>query len=116
MLAAKLLALNNFHSAFAVYTALSGVSISRLKQTWEKVSKKTRKVVDILSNLFSMDRNMNKYRESLQRAELPIIPCLTVFSKDLFVIEEAVENKTEKSFHLINVRFSFMHESSRQHC
>lgn len=104
LLASKLVAVNNFHSAFAIYTALSGISISRLKLTWEKVSKKTRKAADMLASLFSMDRNMSKYRETLQKAELPAIPCLTVFSKDLFAIEEAVENKTEKSSSMINVR------------
>jgi hypothetical protein len=104
LVSAKLVAVNNFHSAFAIYTALSGISISRLKLTWEKVAKKTRKILDSLSGLFSMDRNMSKYRESLQKSELPAIPCLTVFSKDLFAIEEAVENKTEKSNTMINVR------------
>lgn len=75
-IAEECLLLNNFNICFAIVCGLQNSSISRLKQTWEKVTKKDMKIYSKLLDLFSLNKNYKNYREALNAAQVPLIPYL----------------------------------------
>lgn len=79
----------NFNSMFALISGLGHASVSRLRQTWEKLPGKYQRLFDDLQELMDPSRNMSKYRQ-LVSAEMsqqnPIIPFYPVVKKDLTFI------------------------------
>jgi len=77
--------LKNLNSTFALISGLAYRSVSRMRQTWEKVPAKSRKVYDDLLELMNPSRNMSKYRTLCNDlvAERPVIPYIPVVKKDL---------------------------------
>eukprot|EP01090_Pellita_catalonica_P010967 TRINITY_DN2242_c0_g1_i1.p1 TRINITY_DN2242_c0_g1~~TRINITY_DN2242_c0_g1_i1.p1 ORF type:complete len:438 (+),score=49.62 TRINITY_DN2242_c0_g1_i1:417-1730(+) len=83
--------LNNFNSLFAICMALESTPIQRLRKSWDraKVGKYNQ-----LKEILNPDKNYSVYRALLRKAELPLVPYLALYSKDLFSLEEAMKNWT----------------------
>eukprot|EP01132_Coremiostelium_polycephalum_P000833 gene833-1040_t len=93
--------LGNYNSAAAIVGGLNHSSISRLKQTWEKLPTKVVQDYERLETLFDMSMNYKNYREELKTVKIKIIPYLGLFPKDLIAIEEGNDNFTSNG--LINI-------------
>lgn len=68
----------NYNSLFAIVSGLDNFTVTRLKDTWEKVSNKYKKILQDLRQLLDPSFNMNKYRtlfknESIQPPIVKII-------------------------------------------
>lgn len=75
----------NFNSMFAILSGLGHGSVSRLRNTWEKLPSKYSKLFSDLQEVMDPSRNMAKYR-NLLNSELvhpPMIPFFPVVKKDL---------------------------------
>jgi len=84
----------SFNSALAIFTGLNAHPIQRLKKTWKELSKKTTKTLEMLETVFDLRGNYTNYRERLKSTS-PAIPCQSIISKDLFVIEENIPTYTD---------------------
>jgi len=80
--------LKNFNTCFAIVAGLNNAAVSRLAKTWEKVPKKVRQRYEVLERLFEMTNNFASYRTAYHLAQLPKVPYLMIFPKDLIGIEE----------------------------
>ena len=90
--AQHLLTLNNFHSYFAIITALeSTMTTTPLSHAWRHISKKTLKTFAKLRAVVKFDGNMKAYRKmagSVHR-KTAMIPLLPVICKDLRFLADA---------------------------
>lgn len=89
--AKQLYLLNNLHSSYAVVSALLSSPIYRLEKTWNCVRKKYPKDLqqfDHLRDLFSDNNNYELLRNHLSSCNLPCIPYLGVYSRDIIYINE----------------------------
>lgn len=87
--ARKLFKLNNLHSCYAIVSALFSTPIYRLSKTWHQVNKryfKHKQHLDRLMALFSDDRNFESLRQHLSTCNLPCIPYLGMYSRDLIYV------------------------------
>ena len=71
----------NFNSLFAILSGLEHMSVSRLKETWDKVSPKYKKLLHELKLLLDPSFNMVKYRQLLKSESIqaPIVRKIIVF-------------------------------------
>ncbi|KAJ8023170.1 Rap guanine nucleotide exchange factor 2 [Holothuria leucospilota] len=85
----------NFNSMFSLISGLGHGSVSRLKNTWDKVPSKYIKMFEDLNEFLDPSRNMSKYRNLLnaENAQPPLLPFFPVVKKDLTFIH--LGNKTE---------------------
>lgn len=88
-IARKLFDLNNLHSCHAIISALNSAPIYRLYKSWPYVNRKERSAFDRLSNLFNDDCNFENLRNHLSKSELPCIPYLGMFLRDLVFVDIA---------------------------
>lgn len=89
--------LNNLHSSYAVISALLSSPIYRLGRTWYFVRKKQPKEkaqFDQLKDLYSDNNNYEMLRNHLDNCELPCIPYLGMYSRDIIYINEAHQEGT----------------------
>jgi hypothetical protein len=89
-------AVNNFSSALAIFCAFNATPITRLKESWLKLSIRTKKQLHDLTHLFSLDYNYKVYRRALEQATPPLIPYMGLYGKFLFSIEENIESITDE--------------------
>lgn len=85
------LKLRNYYAAFAIYIGLIPSFITRLTQTWSKVSADVKARFEKLKAFCSTDNSTMIYRKELRRGELrklPQLPNLVVMLDDLFKLEE----------------------------
>lgn len=90
--AKQLYLLNNLHSSYAVLSALLSSPIYRLEKTWNFIRKKYPRDLqqfEYLKNLFSDNNNYELLRNHLTNCNLPCIPYLGVYSRDIIYINEA---------------------------
>uniref|UniRef100_A0A6G1SAA4 Ras-specific guanine nucleotide-releasing factor RalGPS1 n=1 Tax=Aceria tosichella TaxID=561515 RepID=A0A6G1SAA4_9ACAR len=83
--------LNNLHSSFALVSALLSSPIYRLEKTWQNVNKrypKDKAQFDRLRHLYSDTNNYESLRQHLATCDLPCIPYLGVYSRDIIYINE----------------------------
>lgn len=84
--------LNNLHSSNAIVSALLSSSIYRLDRTWHYFNRKYPKdriQFDKLQETFSDINNYEILRKHLDSCELPCIPYLGIYSRDMIYIQEA---------------------------
>eukprot|EP01103_Thecamoeba_quadrilineata_P014471 TRINITY_DN4329_c0_g1_i1.p1 TRINITY_DN4329_c0_g1~~TRINITY_DN4329_c0_g1_i1.p1 ORF type:complete len:746 (+),score=153.80 TRINITY_DN4329_c0_g1_i1:92-2329(+) len=116
--------LRNYNSSCAIIGGLNNSAISRLKLSWEKVTKRDTRHYEKLVDLFSMENNFKRYRSIFTQIEdvtptkkgkrdsvvvsgqstpldSPFVPYLALFSKDMSALEENYNNTTDNG--LINV-------------
>ncbi|ESO87122.1 hypothetical protein LOTGIDRAFT_107273 [Lottia gigantea] len=79
----------NFNSMFAIISGLGHGSVSRLRNTWERLPTKYCKMFDDLQALMDPSRNMAKYRNLIisDHVQAPMLPFFPVVKKDLTFIE-----------------------------
>lgn len=90
--AKRLHQLNNLHSSYAVVSALSSSPVYRLERTWYQFKKKypkERQTLDQLGDFFSENNNYSKLRTHVNNCDLPCIPYLGIYSRDMIYINEA---------------------------
>lgn len=95
--AKSLFQLNNLHSSKAIVSALLSSPIYRLKRTWSYVEKKypkDRRNFDRLKDLYADTNNYESLRSHLADCDLPCIPYLGMYSRDIIYINEAHQEGT----------------------
>lgn len=81
-------ALNNFHSAMVVMSVLRDSSVARLKLTWERVSRKSRELLEAFETKMDDEDNFAAYRTAYAQAPPPKLPYMGLVFRDLIHIEE----------------------------
>ncbi|XP_071952178.1 rap guanine nucleotide exchange factor 6-like isoform X2 [Antedon mediterranea] len=78
----------NFNSMFAIVSGLGHGSVSRLRNTWDKLPNKYTKMFSDLQDLMDPSRNMSKYRNlvNAEHVQPPTIPFFPITKKDLTFI------------------------------
>ncbi|XP_063056019.1 rap guanine nucleotide exchange factor 5-like [Engraulis encrasicolus] len=114
--AAHCKAQRNMSSFFAIIMGLNTAAVSRLSQTWEKVSWKFRKVFSELESLTDPSFNHKTYRTTFSQMKSPKIPFLPLLLKDITFVREG--NKTFLDNLLNFDKLHMMAESARliKHC
>lgn len=95
--AKRLYQYNNLHSSFAIISALLSSPIYRLDKTWQTVNRKYPKdkaQFDRLRLLYSDTNNYESLRLHLSNCDLPCIPYLGVYSRDIIYINELHQKDT----------------------
>jgi hypothetical protein len=95
--AKRLYLLNNLHSSCAIISALLSSPIYRLEKTWQILNKrypKDRAQFDRLRLLYSDTNNYELLRQHLSSCNLPCIPYLGLYSRDIIYINEAHQEGT----------------------
>jgi hypothetical protein len=90
------LAMNNFNTSYALVAGLNFPGLSRLKQTWQKVSKRDLDSYEQLLAFWNTSRNYKSYRAALKSAIPPCVPWFGLVAKDLFHIEDSAPTFVEE--------------------
>jgi len=106
-IASECCAVNNFNTAYAIAAGLQAVSISRLKKTWEKISKKSKLHQQELQTLFDVADNHRNYVDRLERSTPPLLPYIGLFGKHLFGLEEGNPSKLHGMWNIEKMRKIF---------
>lgn len=87
----------NFNSMFSILSGLDKVYVSRLRNTWEKLSKKDLKTYDDLKELIDPSKNMSKYRSYVgsEHVQPPMLPLFPVAMKDLTFLKDGNDTKVD---------------------
>lgn len=80
--------LNNFHSAMVVISVLRDSSIARLRLTWDRVSRKSRELLESFEAKMDDEDNFAAYRTAYSQAPPPKLPYMGLVFRDLIHIEE----------------------------
>lgn len=83
----RLFELNNLHSLVAVVLAIQSTPIHRLTNTWKHVSRRDRSIFDKLSEFVSEEENYCRLREHMHKIDMPCIPHLGMYQKDLVYLD-----------------------------
>ena len=78
---------NDFNAAFAITSSLNFSAISRLKKTWKALPNRYLIMINELEEIFGVETNYFPYKKLLHSKDLPIVPYLGVFLRDLTFIE-----------------------------
>ncbi|KAJ3191618.1 hypothetical protein HK101_007556 [Irineochytrium annulatum] len=98
---------NNFNTLMAVLAGLSSTPLQRLRATHRLIpdidpsAPGIQRAHRVLERLMSSERSFAGYRQALRRAEMPCIPYLGVFLRDLLYIDEA--NKDRRADGCVNL-------------
>ncbi|KAG0659619.1 hypothetical protein C6P46_005110, partial [Rhodotorula mucilaginosa] len=90
----NLLELGNYNALFAVFTALSSSTISRLQKTWDGLAPKYRATFETLRKATDHTRNYAEYRQRVRQALPPCLPFVGLFLTDLIFVYEG--NRAER--------------------
>jgi hypothetical protein len=96
-LAAALLALNNFNSLMAVYSALNLGPVSRLKATRAGLAEDVLALQTTVEAAMNGAKNFAAYRSRLAAlpADAPVVPCTPIIIQDLTFLGESPNETTE---------------------
>ncbi|KAI8911613.1 ras guanine nucleotide exchange factor domain-containing protein [Gorgonomyces haynaldii] len=86
--------MNNYKTLMAFILGIKASAIGRLRQTWKFLDQKEFvKDFEALESLMSSEKSFSRYRDALQQSELPCIPYLGVFQRDLIYMDETQQDK-----------------------
>ncbi|KAJ3181126.1 hypothetical protein HDU85_003831 [Gaertneriomyces sp. JEL0708] len=92
---------NNYNSLMAVLAGINSAAVLRLRQTFKLLrSRQSYRNYLALEKLMSSERSFHYYRQSLKRSELPCIPYLGVFLRDLLYIDENKDKRADGTINL----------------
>jgi hypothetical protein len=77
--AKRLFELNNFHSSYAVFSALQSAPLDRLRHTRDLLPKRDRVILEDLASIFTPENNWQAFREYQESAGFPRIPHIGKF-------------------------------------
>jgi len=81
---------NNYNTLMAFVAGINCVAIKRLKQTRQILENRTcARQYKELETLLNSEKSFSAYRLALKQSELPCVPYLGVFLRDLLYIDEA---------------------------
>lgn len=69
-------------------TYLFRLTVSRLTQTWDKLSSKLKRLLSQFESLIDPSRNHRKYRMYLSKLSAPVIPFTPLLLKDMTFAHE----------------------------
>ncbi|XP_063842158.1 LOW QUALITY PROTEIN: rap guanine nucleotide exchange factor 4-like [Scylla paramamosain] len=78
----------NLNAFFAIVIGLSNVAISRLTQTWERLSSRFRKMYTEFEMLIDPSKNHRAYRMYVAKLHSPILPFTPLLMKDMTFTHE----------------------------
>eukprot|EP01084_Bolivina_argentea_P296571 510790_1 len=84
-----LLELRNYHSSWAVFTALQIESIQELKNVWKLIPESELNKFKECQQIFSRDHSFRAYRKSIRNAMSPCIPYLKLTLMDFRFINDS---------------------------
>ena len=88
-IAKRLFEHSNYHGMLAIISALRHVSVARLTDTWARVSRRDRQSFENLVKFVPEDEGQTRLRETFEKIQLPCIPHLGLFLKELTYIDVA---------------------------
>ncbi|CAF3690493.1 unnamed protein product [Adineta steineri] len=92
--------LRNFNGVLQIMAAFVNSSVYRLKQTWDRISKQNKQVINKLQALVHSDGKFKNLRDTLTKVDPPCVPYLGLYLSDLTFIEESSQDISDKQ--LIN--------------
>jgi len=98
----KLLLLQNYNGLMTVFTGLSQLAISRLKSTWEGLPQNVINKWNGIEEIINAGGNYSTLRILQQKAEPPLVPCLTLLLQDLVVIEDSHSDYVDEDNKFLN--------------
>jgi hypothetical protein len=87
--AKRLHELSNYHGMLAIVSALRHVSVARLTDTWQRVPRRDRQNYEQLTKFVPEGDGHHRLRQCFERIQLPCIPHLGLFLKELVYIDVA---------------------------
>ncbi|GFN77937.1 rap guanine nucleotide exchange factor 4 [Plakobranchus ocellatus] len=96
--------LNNYHAFFAITMGLAHLAVSRLSQTWEKLTSKMKKTFSEFEILMEPARNHRTYRQTISTLTPPVIPYMPLLIRDM-----TFTNEGNKTYYDNMVNFEKMH-------
>ncbi|MPC13757.1 Rap guanine nucleotide exchange factor 4 [Portunus trituberculatus] len=78
----------NLNAFFAIVIGLSNVAVSRLTQTWERLSSRFRKMYSEFEMLIDPSKNHRAYRMYVAKLHSPILPFTPLLMKDMTFTHE----------------------------
>lgn len=97
---------NNYNTLMAFIAGINCASIQRMRQTKQILENRTcSRQYKELETLMNSERSFSAYRLALKQSELPCVPYLGVFLRDLLYIDEANKGvkKDENGNDVINI-------------
>eukprot|EP01117_Protostelium_nocturnum_P016620 TRINITY_DN6624_c0_g1_i2.p1 TRINITY_DN6624_c0_g1~~TRINITY_DN6624_c0_g1_i2.p1 ORF type:complete len:1223 (-),score=447.26 TRINITY_DN6624_c0_g1_i2:317-3985(-) len=88
MVASRCVRINNFNGAMEIFSGLEALSVSRLKQTWQKLPKDSKKIMEELGNFMSVVGNWKALRKAVATCTPPAVPYIGIAMADLVFIDE----------------------------
>eukprot|EP00049_Salpingoeca_infusionum_P009070 m.150456 g.150456 ORF g.150456 m.150456 type:complete len:1114 (-) comp14229_c1_seq1:6514-9855(-) len=92
LLCKKLKQFHNYASLFAIHSAITHSSVSRLKLSFALLDKASVSLTASLDRLFAVTQNHRNYRLALEKSKsniAPVIPYLALYMKDVTAIDNA---------------------------
>ena len=80
---------SNYHGMLAIVSALRHASVARLTDTWQRVPRRDRQNFESLVKYVPEDDGHQTLRQTFERIQLPCIPHLGIFLKELTYIDVA---------------------------
>lgn len=92
-IADKCLELNNYDSLKAILGSLDSSPVTRLYQTWDELSQKSKARKAVLDEIMTLDNNQKNLRPRLQSLAPPCLPFLGTYLTDLTMYEHGNSDK-----------------------
>ncbi|CAF1324688.1 unnamed protein product [Rotaria sordida] len=96
--------LRNFNGVLQIMAAFVNSSVYRLKQTWDRISKQNKQVINKLQNLVHSDGKFKNLRDTLTKVDPPCVPYLGLYLSDLTFIEESSSDISENLINFSKMR------------
>jgi len=98
--------LRNYFALNAVIAALNSTPIQRLKDAWQPLPDRDKKVFESFKEVFSSKGNFKNYRTLFRHVEPPAIPNFALFLQDLVFIEEGNDKYLASELGVKTINFS----------